>query len=75
MQDPHYLRSRMKAAFVIGVILVALGVVALVYFGSPVRILMQAYVPHTVDLKIPIAGGLSLACGAGLLFLSKPKKP
>jgi hypothetical protein len=65
----------MKAAFVIGMILVALGVVVLVYFTSPVRILMQAYVPHAVDLRIPIAGGLSVACGAALLFLARTKKP
>ena len=65
----------MKAAFVIGITLVAMGVVALVYFTSPVRILMQAYVPHAVDLRIPIAGGLSLACGAALLFVFRPAKP
>jgi hypothetical protein len=65
----------MKTTFVIGIILVALGVVALVYFTSPVRILMQAYVPHAVDLRIPIGGGLSLAAGAALLFVSREKKP
>ena len=65
----------MKAAFVIGITLVAMGVVALVYFTSPVRILTQAYVPHAVDLRIPIAGGLSVACGAALLFVSRPAKP
>jgi hypothetical protein len=65
----------MKAAFVIGIIFVALGVVVLVYFTSPGRILMQAYVPHTVDLRIPMAGGLSLACGAALLFVFRPAKP
>jgi len=65
----------MKAALVIGIILVVLGVGALAYFTSPVRILTLAYVPHNVDLKLPIAGGLSLACGIALLFVSRRRKP
>ncbi len=58
----------------IGIALVFVGVLALAYFASPVRIMMSAYVPHTVDLNIPIAGGLSLACGIAILFLTGPGK-
>ena len=65
----------MKAILVIGIILVGLGFGTLAYFASPVRFLMLAYVPHPVDLKVPIAGGLSLACGLALLFLSRTRKP
>jgi len=65
----------MKATLVIGMVLIAMGVVALAYFASPVRVLMSAYVPHKVDLTIPIAGGLSFACGIAILFMCRSRKP
>jgi hypothetical protein len=65
----------MKASLVIGMTLIALGFVALPYFASPVRILMLAYVPHYVNLTIPIAGGLSLACGLAVLLVCRSRKP
>jgi hypothetical protein len=66
--------SDMKATGIIGIILVAFGFCALAYFSSPVRFLMQAYVPHPINLKVPIAGGLSLASGLALLFFSRTRK-
>jgi hypothetical protein len=65
----------MKTILVIGIVLVVLGIGTLAYFGSPVRFLMLAYVPHHLNLEVPIAGGLSLAIGTVLLFVSRPKKP
>jgi hypothetical protein len=65
----------MKITLVIGIILVVFGFGTLAYFASPVRGLMLAYVPRPDDLKVPIAGGLSLVCGFTLLFLSRPRKP
>jgi hypothetical protein len=64
----------MKAALVIGIVLVVLGVGGLGYFASPVRFLLMAYVPHPIDLRIPIMGGLSLALGITLLFVSRKVK-
>jgi hypothetical protein len=65
----------MKAILIIGIIFIVLGLGTLTYFASPVRILMLAYVPHPSNLRVPIAGGLSLACGIVLLFVSRTRKP
>jgi len=65
----------MKAALIFGMTLVGLGVVTLAYFASPVRVLMLAYVPHKVHIAVPIAGGVFLVCGAGVLFWCRSRKP
>jgi hypothetical protein len=65
----------MKAILVLGVILTVCGFAAIAYFVSPVRFMTQAFVPHAVDLKIPIAGVLSLGGGLALLYLFKVKNP
>jgi hypothetical protein len=65
----------MKVAIVMGLIFIVAGAGSLAYFFSPVRMLMLAYVPHNNNLKIPLTGGLLLACGIGLLFVSKAKTP
>jgi hypothetical protein len=65
----------MKAALVLGMILIGAGVLILVYFASPVRVLISAYGSRKAGLAIPVAGGLSLACGIALLFLCRSKNP
>jgi hypothetical protein len=64
----------MKAALVIGMILTALGILILAYFASPIRFLMLAYVPHPVDVAIPITGGVSLACGIAVLLMCRSRE-
>ena len=51
----------MKALLIVGCALIGLGVVSLVYFASPVRILLEASIgQQKLDLLIPTMGGAAL---------------
>ena len=63
----------MKAASIVGFILVVLGIASLVYCVSPLRLLVQAAEQHQTNSVLPILGGLALICGIGLLFATRPR--
>jgi hypothetical protein len=62
-----------RAGLILGIILIATGVILLAYFASPVRMLVQALEPHKMNLLPPMLGGISLACGIALLFAVRTK--
>ncbi len=64
----------MKAPLIVGCALIGLGVVSLVYFASPVRILLEASLgQQKLDLLIPAMGGAALLIGIAILFAIRPK--
>jgi hypothetical protein len=63
----------MKAALVVGVILIGLGILTLAYFASPVRFLVQRSVGAPVNLALPIVGVTALLLGVVLLIFVRPK--
>jgi hypothetical protein len=62
-----------KAASIVGIILIVLGIVSLAYFVSPVRFLMQATELHKANPLPPILGGLALVAGIAILFAARPR--
>jgi uncharacterized membrane protein len=63
----------MKAASIVGFILVVLGIASLVYCVSPVMLLVHAAEQHQTSSLLPILGGFALICGIALLFATRPR--
>jgi hypothetical protein len=63
----------MKTASVLGLILVVLGMVTLLYYVAPIRLLADAVEPHQTSPMPAILGGLALLCGVGLLLAIRPR--
>jgi hypothetical protein len=57
----------MKAASILGIILIVLEIVSLAYFGDPVRLMLRDLVPHKTNPVPPILGWRALICGIDLL--------
>jgi formate-dependent nitrite reductase membrane component NrfD len=66
-------RDFMRAAFIVGFVLVILGVASLVYSLSPVLLLVHAAEQRQTNLVLPILGGVALICGIALLFATRPR--
>jgi hypothetical protein len=64
----------MKAASIFGIILIVVGIFALAYFASPMRLMVQGVLPHKTNLVPPIFGGVALICGLVLLFATRPRR-
>jgi hypothetical protein len=58
-------------ASTLGIILMVLGIVVFAYEFDPIRVLLQATVPHRPNLVRPILGGLALVAGIALLYASQ----
>ena len=67
-------REFMRAAAIVGFILVGLGIASLLYCVSPVLLLVHATEQHQTNLVLPIVGGLALICGIALLFATRPRR-
>jgi hypothetical protein len=63
----------MRAASIIGFLLVILGIALLLYSVSPVLLLLRAAEHHQANLAFPILGGLALICGIAVLYLTRPR--
>jgi len=63
----------MKAVSVLGIILIAFGIVSLAYFEDPIRLMLRDFEPHKTNLVPPILGGLALIAGAVLLCACRRK--
>jgi hypothetical protein len=63
----------MRAATIVGFILVTLGIASLLYCVSPILLLVRAAEQHQTNLVFPIFGGLALICGIALLFVARPR--
>ena len=64
----------MRTTSILGIILMALGIVLLAYFASPVRLMFQSTLEQTkINPLPPILGGLALVCGIALLFVVRSK--
>lgn len=65
----------MRTASILGIILLALGIMSLAYFASPMRLMFHS--PMELDQVDPlpsIFGGIALVCGLGLLLAIGSKK-
>jgi hypothetical protein len=60
-------------ASIIGVALIVLGIVLLVYYVSPVRMMMGAFVPHKPNPMPPILGGIALVSGIAIVYLARTR--
>ena len=58
---------------IIGVILIALGVLSLAYYVSPVRFMLGAFVPHKANPMPPILGGLAILSGIALVYIARTR--
>ena len=64
----------MRTASILGVILMALGIVSLAYFASPMRLMFESTLgEHEIDPLPPILGGLALVCGIALLLAARSR--
>ena len=63
----------MKAVSILGIILIALGILSLAYFGDPIRLMLRDFEPHNTNLLPPLLGGLALIAGIALLFACQRK--
>jgi len=61
-------------ASTVGIILMILGIVVLGYEVDPIRVLLQATVPHKPNLVRPILGGVALVAGIALLYASQRER-
>jgi hypothetical protein len=66
-------RDLMRAATIVGFILVALGIASLLYCVSPILLLVHAAEQHQTNSVLPIVGGIALICGIALLFATRPR--
>jgi hypothetical protein len=66
-------REIMRAASIVGFILVGLGIASLLYCVSPILLLVHAAEQRQTNLVLPILGGLALICGIALLFVARPR--
>jgi hypothetical protein len=63
----------MRAASIVGFILVVLGIASLAYCVSPILLLVHAAEQHQTNLVLPILGGVALMCGIALLYATRPR--
>jgi uncharacterized membrane protein len=63
----------MKSASIVGIVLIALGIVSLAYFAAPIRLLVQDVEQQNSNPVILILGGLALIGGIALLFATRPR--
>jgi hypothetical protein len=60
-----------NVASFVGIVLIALGIIALVYFVSPIRFMLGAFVPHQPNPMLPILGGVALVSGIVLVYVAR----
>jgi hypothetical protein len=59
----------MRTASILGICLMALGIVSLAYFASPMRLMFHSPMGLTQVNPLPsILGGIALVCGLALLL-------
>jgi hypothetical protein len=64
----------MKKELIVGFILFVSGMISLLYFVSPLRLLTEAIEPHETRPLFAILGGVALICGIALLVANRPRK-
>jgi hypothetical protein len=64
----------MKTGSIVGLILFVSGIVSLLYFVSPLRLLADAIEPRETRPVFAILAGVALICGAALLAAGRPRK-
>jgi hypothetical protein len=64
----------MKTGSIVGLILFVSGIVSLLCFVSPLRLLADAIEPHEIRPLFAILGGLALIGGVALLAAGRPRK-
>jgi hypothetical protein len=62
-----------SVASVVGVMLIALGIIALAYYVSPERLMIGALVPHKPNPMPPILGGIALVIGIALVCVARTR--
>jgi hypothetical protein len=63
----------LKVGSILGIILVALGLLSLAYFEDPIRLMLRDFEPHKTNLLHPLLGGLALIGGIALLYACQRK--
>jgi hypothetical protein len=58
----------MRALLIFGSVLIGLGVLSLVYYASPIRIMLLDATGQRLHLMVPMIGGAAILAGAALLF-------
>jgi hypothetical protein len=68
----EYQGDLMKALLIVGCMFIGFGVISLAYFGSPIRILLQASLgQQRLHLLIPSIGGAAILIGIAILFVTR----
>jgi len=63
----------MKTASIVGIMLIAQGIVSLAFFAAPIRLLVQDVEQQNSNPVILILGGLALIGGIALLFVTRTR--
>jgi hypothetical protein len=64
-----------RAASIVGFVLIFVGIISLAYFASPIRFMIQDIGgQHKINPVPPILGGLALVVGIALMCAARPRK-
>jgi len=63
----------MKVSSIVGFILVVVGVGTLAYYADPIRLMLRDFEPHKTNPVPRVLGGLALAGGIALLYVTRPR--
>jgi UDP-N-acetylmuramyl pentapeptide phosphotransferase/UDP-N-acetylglucosamine-1-phosphate transferase len=58
----------MRALLIGAIVLIALGVLSLAYYTSPLRIMLLDTVGQKLHFQVPMMGGVAILIGALILF-------
>ncbi len=63
----------MRALMMTGISLICLGILSLVYYVSPIRLLLLDAVGQKLHLTIPVTAAAAILAGALILFAIRPR--
>jgi hypothetical protein len=63
----------MRVASIVGLILLVVGIGSLAYYADPMRLMLRNFEPHRSNPTPRILGGLALAGGIALLYVTRQR--
>jgi len=63
----------MRALMMIGIALICVGILSLVYYVSPIRILLLDAVGQKLNLRVPLTAAAAILAGGLILFAIRPR--
>ncbi len=63
----------MRALMMIGIALICVGILSLVYYVSPIRILLLDAVGQKLNLRVPLTAAAAILAGGLILLAIRPR--